>query len=250
MRKTSFSMIAAVFLLCVSGLQAQTGKNTWLGGLITGGSLAGSSANTLGGLGHFSAGLSGSVSTDPYDNYSLSSGSVSGVLALGILEGSRLGPAVHGILSVDAFLRVGKLTVNGLGSDGAAFWGLGGRVGILRNSILTPAVSVSFAHHETGEIGLGGRIFGAANPVETDLSVNSFRVDVSKNLFVFTPYGGFGANRVSEERGAGSVVATLEKSESVAYGGLEWNILVLRLGLEVMRTAGETIGMANVRVTF
>lgn len=250
MRKISVSVIAIVFLLCVSGLQAQTDKNTWLGGLITGGSLSGSSANTLGGLGHFSAGLSGSASTDPYDNFSLSSGSVSGVLALGILEGSSFGPAVHGILSVDAFLRVGKLTVNGMGSDGAAFWGLGGRVGILRNSILTPAVSVSFAHHETGEIALARHFIGSTLPLESDLSVNSFRVDVSKNLFVFTPYGGFGANRVSEERGAGSVVTKIDKTESVAYGGLEWNILVLRLGLEVMRTAGETIGAANVRVTF
>jgi len=249
MRKFSVGILVLALMLFFSGLRAATNDNAWLGGLMTGGSLTSSSANTLGGLGHFSAGLSGSVSTDPYGTLSISTGSVSGVLALGILEGSSLGPAVHGLLSVDAFVRAGKLEVNGAGSDGAGFWGVGGRVGIIRNSILTPAVSVSFAHHETGEIGLAGRIFGSTLALPTDLSVNSFRVDVSKNLFVFTPYGGIGTNSVTEKR-KGTTVTELKSTESVIYGGMEWNILVLRLGLEVQRTAGETIGSANIRVTF
>lgn len=240
---------AALLLSAAGGLVAQSTNDAWLAGLITGGNVTSSSANTLGGLGHFSFGIHGTISTDPYKNFDLSSGSVAGVLRLGILEGSRLGPTLHGILSLDAFARVGQLRVSGGESDGAGFWGLGGRLGILRNSILMPAVSVSLARHKTGELVLSDRIVGPLNPAHKKLSVTSFRLDVSKNLFTITPYGGLGVNRVEVDNKT-FVNSDLDKTESVIYGGIEWNILVLRLGMELMRTAGETMGTAGLRLTF
>jgi hypothetical protein len=239
-----------------------------LGLLISGANLTSSSANTLGGPGHFSVGVSGTLSHPSFKGIqgggSASSGSMAGILRLGVMEGTSLGPSVHGIGSVDLYLRLGKLYTNGYKSSDTGFWGMGTRIGILRNSILTPAVSLCMGYSRTGKFNLSEVIYGThPGSGKTNISTWSIRCDVSKNFFFLTPMAGIGVNR-NRIKGD-SIVEDINNlnpdkiyiapegfktsgSDLVYYAGVEWNIFLLRLGLELGRTGGETFGGLQLRL--
>ncbi len=245
-------------LLCILSFQhiaiaqlpeIRVSESAWLGGLIAGGNASLSSANTLGGWGHFSFGVSGALSRPSMLGNTATASSVSALLRIGAFKGLRLGPGVHGLGSLDLFLRLGRVNLNGLNSERSNIWGTGARIGILRNSIITPAVSVSVGYHSMGKMPFGS-VWSHAIPAtqEAEFSTTSFRIDVSKNLFVVTPIAGIGANRNRHTYWSGGIKVKQTKSESVFYGGVEWNFLLLKLGLEVGRTGGDTFGTMELRL--
>lgn len=274
------AVVATVFLFTARFVAAQSitidpsldlaENGSSLGLLISGANLTSSSANTLGGLGHFSVGISGTLSHPSFKGIqgggSASSGSLAGVFRIGIMEGTTFSPGIHGIGSVDLYLRLGKLYTNGYNSSDAGFWGLGTRIGVLRNSILTPAVSLCMGYSRTGKFNLSEVIYGRhPGSGETDISTWSFRCDVSKNFFFLTPLAGIGLNRNRiEGDGIGGEINNLNPgtvyiapegykysaTELVYYAGVEWNFFLMRLGLELGRTGGETFGGMQVRIAF
>ncbi|MEA2063930.1 MAG: hypothetical protein U9P14_09555 [Gemmatimonadota bacterium] len=270
--------ILAALLIAVQGIHAQgTGgkiidpgleladNGRSLGVLISGVNLTGSSANTLGGWGHFSVGVTGALSHPSFLKGNVSSGSVVAVLRAGLTEGMILGPGLHGVGSIDIYLRLGTLRANGRQSADTDIWGLGTRIGILRNSILTPAVSISAGYTRTGSFGLSEVIHGPyPGPRDADISTLSIRCDVSKNLFFLTPMAGIGFNRTRIEGAASANVPSgkypyatyfslagyeVTRTDAVYYAGVEWNFFLFRLGLEVGRTGGETIGSTSLRLS-
>ena len=100
-------MLAAAMSIAAQNVSAQnitidpgidlTADGATLGLLISGCNLTASSANTLGGRGHFSVGVSGALSHPSFRVGSVSSGSLAALLRVGVLEGVNLGPSVHGL---------------------------------------------------------------------------------------------------------------------------------------------------------
>ena len=223
---------------------------SWFGALSGGGSLTGSSANTLGGLGHFSVCLSAGLVRPSLIGADYTAGAVSGILSLGILEGTDFGPAVHGVGSLDVYVRAGSMYLNAVHSTNADLIGAGVRLGILRNSILAPAVSVSLGYQKTGDLTmrLGPASQALLNP-EAEISTTAFRIEASKNLFVITPYAGVGVNRNKAKISVAGVKIEGSENDAVYYGGVEWNILLLRLGLEVGHTGEDTFATLGARIT-
>ncbi len=271
------TMLAAAMLIAAQNVSAQnitidpgidlTADGATLGVLISGCNLTASSANTLGGWGHFSVGVSGAFSHPSFRVGSVSSGSLAAILRIGVLEGVNLGPSVHGLGSMDLYLRLGTLITNGRESASVNIWGLGTRIGILRNSILSPAVSISAGYHKTGNFGLAKVIHGThPGPQDADVSTWSLRCELSKNLFFLTPVAGVGLNRSrikSTRTGIpyGSGPSGLNpninyfapegfevtRKDLIYYAGVEWNFFLMRLGLELGRTGSETFGGLGLR---
>jgi len=101
----------------------------------------------------------------------------------GIFDGFSLGPTVGGFLSLD--LSASGHWVNAPSRDGflqdARGWGVGGRVGVLRESFSFPGISVSAFYRSLGDLGLldsevdpGGSSF--------DLHLLSLRGVVGKDI--------------------------------------------------------------------
>ena len=64
-----------------------------------------------------------------------------------------MGPGVHGIGSLDVYVKAGQMFFNGdEGTTDLGHVGGGVRLGILRNSITSPAISVSVGYHKTGTL--------------------------------------------------------------------------------------------------
>ncbi|MFH1070704.1 MAG: hypothetical protein V1794_13900, partial [Candidatus Glassbacteria bacterium] len=76
-----------------------------------------------------------------------------------------------------------------------------------------------------------------------------FRAEVSKNLFVVTPYAGLGANRNNAKLRILGLGTERTETDAVYYAGIEWNILLLRIGVELGRTGDQTYGTLGTRLT-
>jgi len=223
---------------------------SWFGALSGGGSLSGSSANTLGGPGHFSVGLSSGLVRPSVFGADYTAAAVNGILSLGILKGTDFGPAVHGVGSLDVYVRAGSMYLNAVHSSNTGLIGAGVRLGILRNSILAPAVSVSLGYQKTGNLSmkLRSNIQALLNP-EAEISTTAFRIEASKNFFLFTPFAGVGVNRNKAKISVAGLKVEGSENDAVYYGGVEWNFLLLRVGLEVGHTGEDTFGTLGARIT-
>lgn len=243
-------LVAVMMVFSAASLNAQTlyeGYSSWFGALAAGGSPVSAGANTLGPIGHFSVGVDGTFVRPEIENNDFSAGSYSAIVRLGVLEGRTLGPGLHGIGSVDFYLKAGQMFLNAERPTDVGHIGGGVRIGILRNSITSPALSVSVGYHSTS----GLKVF--TNPVdilapEVEMSLWAFRADISKNLFFVTPYAGVGFNSSDLEVTDSGATWRGDDTESVFYGGLEWNILLLHLGLEIGRSGEETYGTVGARI--
>jgi len=252
-KKAVFSFSAILILFFQSGLQAQLPhgivvESSRVADMLTGGSLTASSANTLGGWGHFSLGGVVSVSRPRLPGTIVTASSVSALFRIGVFEGMRLGPGVHGVGSVDLYLRTGRLIAEGVNSENTALLGGGIRVGILRNSILTPAVSLSVGYHSSGKMPLSNVLGYQLLPFgELEFSSLALRIDLSKNLFRFTPMAGVGVNRNRIRQLLVGSELEVRETEAVYYGGVEWNFLLFRLGIELGSTGGDSFGSLGAR---
>ncbi|TVP50245.1 MAG: hypothetical protein EA350_00820 [Gemmatimonadales bacterium] len=115
-------------------------------------------------------------------------------VAAGVFEGFSPAPTVGGVGSVDVVAELRYLPLlapNGL--DGASIaWGLGARVGVLRESFTLPGVTLVGMHRRTGSTGYrgpeqpmtleGGETVIMHEVVELSPSVTSLRAVVGKDL--------------------------------------------------------------------
>ncbi|MDQ3555838.1 MAG: hypothetical protein M3409_03545, partial [Gemmatimonadota bacterium] len=159
---------------------------------------------------------------------------LSGTVTVGILPGVSIAPTLAGIASVDliasaAWLPFNLVNAGGFASDNAEFaYGLGGRLGLLRESFVAPAVSVSLTYRRLGQVRYGdvcpqggsasllqergsgydldaGLCASPGDPGEfaSDLSDWSARAVVSKQLLGFGVAGGVGHDRLRSRIGFG-----------------------------------------------
>ncbi len=239
-------LLAAAATLPAQDLSLEADQGTWLGATLTGGNLSASSANTLGGWGHLSLGVEARAANPRLSSTSVTSTLYAATARLGLFDGFRLAPWVHGLGSVDLFAKGGRLQVRDHAAETSAIWGLGARLGILRNSIITPAVSLSYSHYSLDELSLRRVILPIGQPERVEFCTNALRLDVSKNLFWITPIAGIGINRNRvESLDDGRAVL---RTEEVFYGGVEWNLLLLHLGAEVGRSGGDNFGSVVLRL--
>jgi hypothetical protein len=237
-------------LFAAAGLRAESEyDNTagWFGALSAGGNVVSASANTLGGLGHFSFGIDGTYLRPDLETDEFNAGGYSAVLRLGILEGTTLGPGMHGVGSLDFYVKAGQMFLNGKKPTDVAHVGGGVRLGILRNSITSPAISVTAGYHKTGGLKIAKLPTELYSP-EVEVSTWALRADISKNLFVITPYAGLGINLSNIDATGSGIKWDGDETETVYYGGLEWNLMILHLGLEIGRSGGETYGNLGARI--
>jgi hypothetical protein len=256
MKKSYTFTVILLVLFVTAGLRAESEYDDtagWFGALSAGGNVVSASANTLGGLGHFSFGIDGSYLRPKVDTDQFNAGGYSAVLRLGLLEGTTMGPGMHGVGSLDFYVKAGQMFLNGQKATDIAHVGGGVRLGILRNSITSPAISVTAGYHKTGGLKIFQSValpvdLSALNPPEVEVSSWALRADISKNLFVVTPYAGLGVNLSNIDVTGSGATWDGDMTETVYYGGLEWNLMILHLGLEIGRSGGETYGKLGARL--
>jgi len=162
----------------------------------------------------------------------------------GVLDGFQLAPTVGGVLSVDAVASYSLMRMpaeSGLSGPGSGF-GVGARLGIVRESFTLPGISVSAARRWHADVQLGSTADGNPGQATTGITVSSLRATAGKNWFVIGIMGGVGWDRyegdveLSVLRGSGdpgSVMGDVA-SERVLYFVSGWfNFLLTRLSLEV-----------------
>ena len=171
---------------------------------ISGGPL--STANTLGGLPHFRLGggaqLLGLGFHQPgkpvSDTEKILLPSLAFQGKVGVFPGIRVAPGVGGILAVDGLYRLGYFPIKQL--DNPKYYGMGARVGLLRDKGLVPALSGSVMYSTflkklefSNEVNVPGVGTVPVYQVLTyKMSIVSYRADFSKRLALFAPYVGLG----------------------------------------------------------
>lgn len=121
-------------------------------------------------------------------------GALQGDVAIGLFNGVSLGPVLGGLGAVDLLGSVSFIPAidqTGLSED-IINWGAGARIGILRQGLLMPGISVSGMYRRMGEVAFGS--VDAGDPAEfgTDLSTLSLRAAISKGLLAFDLAAGGG----------------------------------------------------------
>ncbi|MGQ0560820.1 MAG: hypothetical protein ACT443_02985, partial [Gemmatimonadota bacterium] len=109
--------------------------------------------------------------------------------ALGVLSGWTLAPTVGGFGSLDLLLGAGTLTLPDEFTETGMSWGVGARLGILRESFTMPGVSLTGMYRRIGDIRYGTTSgcdvdFCSTTYTLRDNSVISGRAVVGKRLFV------------------------------------------------------------------
>jgi hypothetical protein len=164
---------------------------------------------------------------------------------LGALNGFSLAPTLGGILSLDITGSVHKLfPPEGRGIRGSGWgWGVGARLGILRESFTLPGVSVSASRRWLGSFRAGD--VQEAGPAEArfDLGATSLRGVVGKDILGVGLLAGLGWDRVlgggtirartSHTGPEGSASASsLTSSRLVYFAGASMTFLVAQISGE------------------
>jgi opacity protein-like surface antigen len=217
-----------------------------LGQTVAGGSPMTAPAATTGGLGHFLVSVGVGVTRVEVEDPQRSSGTADFFLptagariAVGVSDG--IGAGAGGLGSVDLLGRAGILTARDRIEDATNVYGLGIRVGLLGETPLTPAASVSLERAWTEEIA-----FGEPDEVSFrgDIGVTSIRADLSKEFLFLSPYVGIGLDRTridasysipEEHSTAGRVVqGSIDPSSThqTLYAGIDLSLLLLTASVE------------------
>lgn len=138
----------------------------------------------------------------------------------GVFDGFSLGPTVGGFGSVDltAFAnRVQAPRDQGF-TENVSGWGLGGRLGILRESFTLPGVSLSLSRRWVGETELWDQGEGASVGAGLDLVVTSVRGVIGKDVGGVGLFGGMGWDRYSGDASI-RVPASVTGSQALEVSG-------------------------------
>ncbi|MGH7565707.1 MAG: hypothetical protein ACREK2_02645 [Gemmatimonadota bacterium] len=219
-----------------------------LGQTVAGGSPMTAPAATTGGLGHFLVSVGVGVTRVEIEDPQRETGttdfflpSAGARLALGITDGIPSGGAIQGFGSVDLLGRVGLMAARDQIEEAAKLYGLGVRVGLLSETALSPAVSVSLERAWTEEVA-----FGEPDEISFrgDVAVTSIRADLSKSFVLIAPYVGAGIDRTQidasytipeEFSTAGQEIhGSIDPSSThhTLYAGIDLSLLLLSGSLE------------------
>lgn len=127
-------------------------------------------------------------------------GAFQGDVAVGLFNGFSAGP-LGGLGAVDLLGSVSFIPAidkTGLTED-IVNWGLGARVGILKQGLVMPGVSVSGMYRNMGEVSFGSLADGDPAEFSTDLSTLSLRAAVSKGFLAFDFAAGAGYDIYSSD---------------------------------------------------
>lgn len=237
-----------------------------LGQAVAGGSpLSGPSAAT-GGLGHFAVGASGTITFMEIEDPTREEGTVDFALptgtvtaAIGITGGADLPGGAGGIGAIDLIGKAGPVVAREDIEETQLLYGVGARVGILREGAALPSLSVSAYRTWVDDLAWGDPE-GEEVSFAGDVAAWSLRADVSKKLLLVTPYAGVGFDRTEiaadyrippsrasdGEEIAGSI--DVSSTHHKAYAGLEMALALLTASVEVGTYDGGTFAAAGVRL--
>ena len=251
---------------------------------VAGGNATLGMAGSLGGLGHFSAGLrvnalqgslpqvqnvtlqtSGATNSPPIDTKTQFFPMPTAELAIGIFKGLPL--AITNVGGVDLLVSAAYLPeFNSSGvsvkvPNGSLKLGYGARVGILQESLLVPGVSVSYVRRDLPTVNI------AANSGSDSLYVNNFslkttawRAVASKGLLLFGLAAGIGqdkyesstdisahvaARALTPAANAGPVPLAQNITRTNVFADLSLNLLLFKLTGEIGQVSGGTINTYN-----
>ncbi len=256
-----------------------------LGGAITGGNATLGQAGSLGGLGHFSAGIrinaiqgdlpqvqnvtpavTGAVSSN-YQTKTQLIPMPTAELAIGIFKGLPL--AITNVGGVDLLVSASYLpeftgsNVSVKVPNGSLKFGYGARVGILQESILVPGVSVSYLHRELPTVSIAANSNNDSLYVNNlSLKSNAWRIVASKSLLLFGLAAGFGQDKYDASTqisahvaaravpptpaaNAGPVSLSQNLTRTNVFADLSMNLLLLKLTGEIGQVSGGTINTFN-----
>lgn len=134
----------------------------------------------------FDATLNSSGELPPMETSKLPLGSLQGDVALGLFNGISVGP-IGGLGAVDLLGSVSFIPAieeTGL-AEHIINWGAGARVGILKQGLVMPGISVSGMYRNMGEVGFGDVDGGDPAEFSTNLSTLSLRAAISKGILAF-----------------------------------------------------------------
>lgn len=92
------------------------------------------------------------------DEFSLPAPAVGANLSVGLTQGFSVAPTIGGFGAIDLLGSVSVLPLELVGDDfgeNAFSWGAGARVGLVRESFVTPGVSVSLMYRDLGQVTFG-----------------------------------------------------------------------------------------------
>jgi hypothetical protein len=166
--------------------------------------------------------------------------------AVGLFTGFSPAPTVGGVLSLDVTGSTHWIFAPGERGfqEGLLGWGLGVRLGILRESFTLPGVSVSLTRRWMGSTAVGNVDRGDPAEAVFDLNVTSLRGVVGKDILGFGLLAGLGWDRDSGEGTirarvpAGGPEGTAAASDLVSkrvvfFGGASRTFLILQVSGEV-----------------
>lgn len=107
------------------------------------------------------------------EQFMLPAPSVGANLSVGLTQGFSLAPMLGGFGAIDLLGSVSVLPLSLLEDDfgdNAFSWGAGARVGLLRESFVTPGVSVSLMYRSLGDVSFGDVCDGSEERIEANRS--------------------------------------------------------------------------------
>jgi hypothetical protein len=100
------------------------------------------------------------------DQFAVPAPAVGANVSIGLTQGFSLAPMIGGFGALDLLGSVSVLPLSLLDDfgDNAFSWGAGARVGLIRESFVTPGVSVSVMYRDLGEVAFGDVCSGTEGP--------------------------------------------------------------------------------------
>ena len=255
-----------------------------LGTMIAGGNPTLGQGGTLGGLGHFSAGLRVNVlqgTLPQIDNLTVSTSGAqqdrfdtkdqflpmpTADLAIGIFKGVPLPLTnVGGVDLLVSASYVPEFDNSGVSvkvPNGSLKLGYGARVGIIQESLLTPGIAVSYLVRDLPTLNIAGENNGDSLYVNNlSLKTKAWRITASKSLIMFGLAAGFGQDKYdastdigahvaarppfSPAANAGPVALSQSLTRTNIFGDLSVNLLLFKLNAEIGQVSGGTINTYN-----
>ena len=176
--------------------------------------------------------------------------------AVGVVNGFSLLPTVGGFASVDLLASYGfsSLPDDKGFDDSPNSWGLGARVGLLRESFTVPGVSVSAMYRGFGDVDFGDRTLTNRDAAFrlSDQSVFSLRGTVGKRFLTLGATAGVGYDRYSSEVAAilrdpagGDPLRVsdpdFDSDRTTVFGNVSWSMLIVHLVGEVGWQSGGDV---------
>lgn len=168
--------------------------------------------------------------------------SVQGDVVIDLFDGISTGPMLSGVGSIDllgSFSLLPKAEAVGL-SESITNYGAGARIGILRQGLVTPGISVSAMYRVMNDIAFGSIEGGDPGEFSADLRTLSVRGVVSKGILALDLAVGAGYDRYTSDVSVGWLLdCKLLECETYQPGGAE---IVGRFDGELTTSAWNVFG--------